>query len=397
MKQLRLLACAGVLAVLAACTSEQKTTETTGEEASSNAIAVSEIPAATLAEVKKETGRDGVSARPIYEPGSFEPAYYEVQLGPGWAVVRAPSETNPEAHVVEWGTSGRSPTERLDLGARAAMKRVYRLDAAVYVAVDPLGKAVGRSTKSLVKIDRSGDEPKFIEVTNDEALVTWRAERSNLVAAQRKNAGRDLLRTQDTPLIGSTPPEKTCAVKGDVPSYTQLSPGEGPNTTSCASGCGPTAWATVFGWASRRAAEDTGFAGLFSAPAPLTMSPEIGQLSMDLNHLVHTMCVGDQGATTPWSMAEVKRWVSARAPNVTVEQRYNFLMTPDPAIRDATVDVLCDGRPAIVGIGSLFGGDGHYPIAKGYSNGKFELEMGWGGDGNGWYDANTWYVGTIKH
>ena len=60
-------------------------------------------------------------------------------------------------------------------------------------------------------------------------------------------------------------------------------------------------------------------------------------------------------------------------------------------------DALCDGRPAIIGIGSLFGGDGHYPIAKGYSNGKFELEMGWGGDGNGWYDANTWYVGTIRH
>ena len=396
MKQLRLFACAGVLALMAACHASTETSDESND-ATSDAIEASEVPASALAEVKKETGRDGVSARPIFEPGTLEPAYFEVALEPGWAVVTAPGATNADPHVVEWSDRGRSPTERLDLGARAAMKRVYRLDAAVYVAVDPSGKAVGRSTKSLVRIDRSGDEPKLVEVTSDEALATWRAERTNLRNAELDDAKNGGLRTQDTPLIGSTPPDKTCAVKGEVPSYSQLSPGEGPNTTRCASGCGPTAWATVFGWASRRATEDGAFAGLFASEAPLTMTPEIGQLSMDLNHIVHTMCVGDQGATTPWSMAEVKSWVAARAPEVTVEQRYNFLMTPDPAIRDLTVDALCDGRPVIIGIGSLFGGDGHYPIAKGYSNGKFELEMGWGSDGNGWYDATTWYMGTIRH
>jgi hypothetical protein len=349
-----------------------------------------------MAAVKAETGRDGVSARPIFEPDSAEPAYFEVSLAAGgWAVVSATSEP----HVVEWGASGRSPTERLDLGARNAMKRVYRLDAAVYVAADAAGNAVGRSTKSLVKIDRSGTEPRFVEVSNDEALRTWSAERTNLLNTQIANAKNNLI-VQDTPLIGSTPPEKTCAVKGDVPSYSQLSPGEGANDTSCASGCGPTAWATVFGWASRRAdanaTEDGAFAGLLSN-APMTMTPEIGQLSMDINHVVKTICVGDEGATTPWGMGEVKTWVASHAPGVTVEQRYNFLMTPDPGVRDVTIDALCDGRPAIIGIGTLFGGDGHYPIAKGYSNGKFELEMGWGGDGNGWYDATTWYMGTIKH
>lgn len=392
---LGLLASAGVLTVMAACSSEPAPNDA---DASSNAIEVSAVPASALAEVKKETGRDGVSARPIYEPDSFEPAYYEVQLNPGWAVVSA-----TDAHVVEWSNSGRSPTERLDLSARAAMKRVYRLDAAVYIATDPLGNAVGRSTKSLVKIDRSGDEPKFVEVTNEEALATWRTERTNLVNAQRKNAAANggFLRTQDTPLIGSTPPQKTCDVKGDVPSYSQLGGGEGANTTTCASGCGPTAWATIFGWANRRAnenaAEDGAFAGFFANEAPLTMTPEIGQLSMDLNRLVKTLCIGDQGATTPWSMANVKTWVDAHGAGVTVDNHYNFLMTPDPLIRDQVIDALCDGRPAIIGIGSMFGGDGHYPIAKGYSNGKFELEMGWGGDGNGWYDANTWYIGTIHH
>jgi hypothetical protein len=392
---LGLLASAAVLSAVAACSTN--TASSDGESSSSDAIEASDIPAAALAEVKKETGRDGVGARPIFEPDSFEPAYYEVQLNPGWAVVTA----RGDAHVVEWAPGGRSPTERLDLGARAAMKRVYRLDAAVYIAADETGKAVGRSTKGLVKIDRSGDEPKLVEVSNDEALATWRLERANLVNAQLKNSGQNLLRTQDGPLIGGAPPEKTCSVKGDVPSYSQLSPGEGPNTTSCASGCGPTAWATIFGWANRRAtenaAEDGAFAGFFASEAPLTMTPEIGQLSMDLNHVVHTTCSGDQGATTPWDMAQVKTWVAAHASGVTVDQRYNFLMMSDPAIRDLTVDALCDGRPVIIGIGTMFGGDGHYPIAKGYSNGKFELEMGWGGDGNGWYDATTWYMGTIRH
>ena len=232
MKHVRLLASAGVLAVMATLTACSTTAAPSEAETSSHAIEVSDVPAAALAEVKKETGRDGVSARPIFEPDSFEPAYYEVQLNPGWAVVTATGD----AHVVEWSLGGRSPTERLDLGTRAAMKRVYRLDAAVYVATDPFGNALGRSTKSLVKIDRSGDEPKFVEVTNDEALATWRAERTNLLNAQRSSQGRNLLRMQDTPLIGGAPPEKTCAVKGDVPSYSQLSPGEGPNNTTCASG-----------------------------------------------------------------------------------------------------------------------------------------------------------------
>src|SRR5262249_26450993 len=121
MKRVRLLGLLGsvFLTAVAACS----TNAGSDSEASSNAIEVSDVPAASLAEVKKETGRDGVSARPIFEPDSFEPAYYEVQLNPGWAVVSAASIDNASPHVVEWSLSGRSPTERLDLGARAAMKR----------------------------------------------------------------------------------------------------------------------------------------------------------------------------------------------------------------------------------------------------------------------------------
>ena len=414
MKRLGLLATGfGLAVVLAACSAGSDGADGSDDSgASSDAVSVAVVAPEVLDAVKAETGRGGVSARPIFEPDSAGPAFYEIALGPsdlggnavgganadrggpnaGWAVVSVPHDGMP-AHVVEWSLEGRSPTERLDLGARQAMKRVYRLDAAVYIATDPLGNAVGRSTQNLVKIDRTGDTPTFVEVSNDEALRTWRSEKEKLVNAQLSNAGKNMLRTQDTPLIGAPMPSITCNVPGDVPSYNQLKAGEGVNTSACYSGCGPTAWATVFGWASRSG--DAAYAGLLPN-APMALNDDVDKVLMDINHAVHTMCIAGEGATTPWSMAEVQGYISSRAPGVKVDQRYNFLMTSDPGVRDVTIDALCDGRPAIIGIGSLFGGDGHYPIAKGYSNGKFALEMGWGGDGNGWYDANTWYMGTIK-
>ena len=61
------------------------------------------------------------------------------------------------------------------------------------------------------------------------------------------------------------------------------------------------------------------------------------------------------------------------------------------------IDQICDGRPSIIGLGTLFAGDAHYPVAKAYDNGKFWLEMGWGGNGNGWYEAKTWFMGSVRH
>ncbi|MBX3226677.1 MAG: hypothetical protein KIT84_39350 [Labilithrix sp.] len=397
MKRLRLLAgalLAGAGAVLAGCAT------TAGDEsASPAAVNVDDdglvtLPSEAAATVKATAGLDATRGRPIYEPDGDAPAYFEIATASGWAVVTA----SGPARVVEYGTTGRSPSARLELGVRSAMTRVYRLDAAVYVAADGLGNALGRSTRSLLRIDRSGEEATFVPVSTEEAMRTWRAARTELLEAHVKNAKS--LRTQDSPLFGGTAPERTCMVKGEVPSYDQLSPGEGPNTTACMSGCGPTAWATLFGWGSRRAAADPANDGAFAGllpNAPLAMNADVSNLMMQINRVVRTSCIEGQGMTTPWAMGDVGGFITARAPGVTFDARYNFLMIADNGVRDAMLDALCDGRPAIVGTGSLFGGDGHYPIAKGYSNGRFELEMGWGGDGNGWYDANTWYSAALRH
>lgn len=380
MKHLRVFAGAGVVFLLAACATTRE------DDATSRAMVVeadglTTLPSEAAAEVKTTTGLDATRGRPIYEPEGVAPAFFEIETEEGWAVVTA----DAPAHVVEYGRSGRSPTARLDLGTRAAMKRVYRLDTAIYIAADAAGNAIGRTTKSLLKLDRSGERATFVAISSDDALKGWRSAKAELAS--------------NSPLFGGTAPAKTCTVKGDVPSYKQLSPGEGPNTTACASGCGPTAWATVFGWAGRRAAAnatDAPFAGLFPN-APLAMNGDVGELSMQLNRVVGTFCTDGGGATTSWAMGYVESWVAARAPGVQIDAHYNILMMPDNVVRDAAIDTICDGRPSIVGTGSLFGGDGHYPIAKGYSNGRFELEMGWGGDGNGWYDAKTWYAGSVRH
>lgn len=375
-KQVRFLAGLALLGAVGACTA---TTDEPSSQTGVDALSMS-TPAAIGAAVKATTGHSVVGpALPIYEPGGAAPAFYEVNLAPGWAVVT--SELTPR--VIEWNDSGKAPSARLDVVTRLNMARLYRLDTAVYVATSKQGKALGTTAKSLVKIDRSGSTPQFVAVTPDDALRTFAA-----VAA-----------SDGPPLVGNTPPATTCTVPGDVPSYTQLNANQAPNTTACFSGCGPTAWATVFGWASRRAVEnaaaDSSFAPLFpSGEAPLTMNDDVANLSMQINGLVKTMCVQGEGATTPWSMANVQSIVPA---GVSIDVHYNFLMTPDDGVRDQVIAALCDGRPAIIGIGTMFGGDGHFPIAKGYDNGKFMLEMGWGGDGNGWYDATTWFIGSVHH
>lgn len=394
MKHLRSLAGAGVLGTivlgLAACATTPVDDGATARDRVVEADGLTTLPSEAAAAVKATAGLDATRGRPLYEPDSDAPAFFEIATNTGWAVVTA----NAPAHVVEYGASGRSPSARLDLGVQATMKRVYRLDAAVYVAADDKGNGLGRS---LLKIDRSGERATFVSVSADEAIHGWRSARTELLDASRRGGLKTMA---DSPLIGGTPPQKTCMVKGEVPSYEQLSPGEGANDTACMSGCGPTAWATLFGWGSRRAAADPAndgaFAGLFPN-APLRMDGKAGELSMQLNRVVGTFCSDGQGATTSWAMGYVGDFVTARAPGVTIDAHYNILMMADNVVRDAAIDALCDGRPAIVGTGSLFGGDGHYPIAKGYSNGRFELEMGWGGDGNGWYDAATWYSGTVKH
>lgn len=339
---------------------------------------------------------------PIFEPGSDAVAFYEVNLSPGWAVVRA----NGPAEVLEFNAAGQGPTASLTKGT-AGSTRVVRLDTALYVATDPSGHALGQSAESIVRIERSADKGDAVEVpiSADAAMADFgRAKDEH----DRRNVAQGSNRVTPTWFWDSAAPKRSCAAAGHVPSYKQLRPNEAPNDSSCASGCGATAWAMIFGWASLQAASndgDSAFAGLFRTgsdasgavvKAPRSMNSDVGNLSWTLRKEMGTFCAGDQGATPTWGMNNVKGFARSRAPGVKIESTGNALMINDNGLRNAVVDALCDGRPSIIGIGTLFRGDGHYPVAKAYKDGMFELDMGWGGNGNGWYKATTWFVGNVR-
>jgi hypothetical protein len=404
MKRIRAACVAIGAAALTACAAgeEKEAPERSGSSlADSEPIASVPLPREIMAAAANASRRGPVKrdvalvpsrGTPIHEPGSDAVAFWEVDLQPGWAVIRA----GQHPRVVELGTSGQGPVARLAKTAPSAT-RALRLDTAIYVLTDASGHVVAQSTSSLARIDRSGATARLVSVTPEQAIAKFPAAHAELEEVLARSLEED-----------EPAPRQSCAVPGDIPNYSQIPPGQAPNDTSCASGCGPTAWAMIFGWASKRAAEnraDAAYAGLFRSGndalgaivvAPDFMNATVRELTWTLREQLSTFCLTDQGATAPWTMDNAADFVSARAPGVRVEVDYSTFMTMSSGIRNQAVDAICDGRPAIIGIGSLFAANMHYPVAKAYDDGMFELEMGWGGGGDGWYDTSSWFVGTIR-
>lgn len=423
MMRLRTIAAASVLPLSCAMMSCSSTTERETSHASdllgSNGATTAPLPAVVSEVVSNSAKHKPIRATmpsssspprgvPIFEPGDDEIAFYEVELAPaGYAIVTA----RDPVRVIEISDVGIGPASRL---AHAPGGRVLRLDTALYVSVDASGKSIAQSSRSIARIDRQRgrSSAKLVHQTADEAIASFASARADLIRAMASTRpGTGPIRTQGWfDWFGSSPPERTCDIAGEVPQYVQIAASDPPNDTSCFSGCGPTAWAMIFGWASQRAAANGGdqpFANLFrdgsnadGSPfvAPSTHDGNVKTLTWSLRNDLSTFCLTDQGATTPWSMdGNTKSWVAARAPGVVVDVDYSTLMLEDSGVRDEAVDAICDGRPSILGIGSMFTTDMHYPVAAHYDTGWFWLEMGWGGGGNAWYQTGTWFMGSVRH
>jgi len=337
---------------------------------------------------------------PIFEPGEDVPSFYEVALSPGWAILT----TGEQPRAIEMGAEGDGPVTALVRG-QPSVRRLYRLDTALYVAADAAGHAIAQSSP-IFRIDRSGPKATFAAVTADDALADYAHAKGEFL--ERFAAETGLSFAEASAEMRASAKDRTCATEGDVPSYRQISPNQAPNDTSCSSGCGATAWAVVVGWASRRASQspaDAAFSGLFrqgddakgtTVTAPLRNDSTVAEVTWTIREGLGTFCLGDQGATTPWDMDGIAKYIGSRAPSVNETVKYNSFFFQRGELRDAAVDAICDGRPAIIGTGSIFAGSAHYPIAKGYKPGWFELEMGWGGNENGWYEAGTWFMGSLS-
>jgi len=167
--------------------------------------------------------------------------------------------------------------------------------------------------------------------------------------------------------------------------YRQLRPGELPNTSSCYSGCGATAWAMLFGWADYRASlGDPAWAhrqGLYRqggggqwaavetvAPPGMALSTAesagIRSIIWEMRNLMWTQCVGNQGATHPWTMAWAANYLATRT-GAHLYSHGSLIGYSQDKYRDTAVSAIQGrGAPAIISQGWF--ASGHYPLAFGY-------------------------------
>lgn len=200
------------------------------------------------------------------------------------------------------------------------------------------------------------------------------------------------------------------------PRYNQFQHGD------CMVGCGPVAWAMVFGWADRQAATGSpywsGRWGIYrqdgrrgsDALAPIYPDVGTGNVIREIRGQVGTFCSFGSGATVPWSMGEAWQYLSGRT-GAWLQTHWNSAGVHDRWLADwAANSIIHRGTPAIIGTGWL----NHYPVAYGYGVERrvvrkcfwwcwdeveyhryFYVNQGWGGHGNEWVAASTWFAGSV--
>lgn len=201
--------------------------------------------------------------------------------------------------------------------------------------------------------------------------------------------------------------------------YEQISANTYNNTTSCYSGCGATAWAMLFGWADKQAASGNAYWaprwGIYranggtgaDAVAPQYQNSGIRTITMDIRNRIGTFCSFGSGATAPWDMDGAAGYLSGRT-GTRLSTHYNVLGIHEDRLREYARNSIRDrDTPAVIGTGWLT----HYPLAWGYAwqsrtvnvlwwteteyNRWFYVNQGWGGSGDGWVSASTWFAGEI--
>lgn len=190
----------------------------------------------------------------------------------------------------------------------------------------------------------------------------------------------------------------------------------------CAIGCGGVAWTILFLWGDLQA--ETGNAywaprwGLYrqnggrgsNAVAPTTQTTGVNNVITEIASDIGTFCSFGQGATYPWEMSDARDYLSGRTGTGLVTH-YNSLGIHESRLREYARNSIRDrDTPAVIGTGWL----SHYPVAYGYAWQKrivrkcfifcwdeevydrwFYVNQGWGGVGNDWVPADTWFAGEI--
>ncbi len=206
--------------------------------------------------------------------------------------------------------------------------------------------------------------------------------------------------------------------------YYQLSFYPPPGISSCHSGCGATAWTMLFGWADNQAdslhwsywrprwglyRQNGGYGK--NARAPLkTMDAGIKNVTWEIRDHIDTWCAFGSAPTFPSDMDEASDYLKGRTGTGLVTH-YNVFGVKETRLRNyASHSIMYRSTPAIIGTGWLK----HYPLAYGYQwwsrrvkkcfiwcwttteySRQFWVNQGWGGSGNGWIPASSWFAGEI--
>ncbi|HZM30816.1 MAG TPA: hypothetical protein VFB77_10035 [Acidimicrobiales bacterium] len=178
----------------------------------------------------------------------------------------------------------------------------------------------------------------------------------------------------------------------------------------------------LFGWADRQAGSGNAYWaprwGLYrqnggygaDVLAPIGQDQGVRNVIQEIRGYVGTFCIGDSGATFPWDMVDGWRYLSGRS-GTSLRAGWNSLGIHQDWLRDRARDsIKYRGTPAVIGTGWL----SHYPMAYGYAYQErtvrycvifcwtdtvydrwFYVNQGWGGSGNEWVSASTWFAGEI--
>lgn len=205
--------------------------------------------------------------------------------------------------------------------------------------------------------------------------------------------------------------------------YNQFPSGSAPNTSACWSGCGATAWAMIFGWVDRRAAENhwrwINHWGIYringglgaNAVAPLPMDTGVRNMTWEIRNRMGTYCSGSGGATSFSRMIDAIEYVRPRATAAAVmTTRYDptklcWFGACNDARNLAKDSIVVRQTPAIVGYNN------HYAMAYGYAHRSktscflfwcstdwsrwFYVNQGWGGSGNDWINWDDVHFGAV--
>lgn len=341
---------------------------------------------------------------------------------------QADQDWQVNALVKEYG-EGLAQGERYDIAllyTKPSIKLVG--EGAQYVRASLLDTAPGRQVLSVTAVGSvAGRElPLRVELLYPNGTF----EAVNIVVLSPKDVGRAdsagtksaMGRSGEVHIAWGPWNEFWAGTHGHQRLYDQMAAGSSPNTSSCWSGCGGTAWAMLFGWGDNQAAlGNPAWAhrtGLYrvnggygsNAVAPVSMDTGVRNMTWEIRNRIGTFCITGSGATFPWDMGQASGYLAGRT-GASLSTHYNVFGIHEDRLRDRARDSIVNRKvPAIIGTGWLQ----HYPLAYGYRwrsrtvrrcfilcwnetqyQREFYVNQGWGGSGNSWVGAGTWFAGQL--